>query len=248
MMCTQHKDCCSSKTAKQPAHQHSSCCGASHKDAHADEHHAGHNHSPAASCCSSSDSPDDDDDPERRSGQYQQRWNILGMDCPSCARKVETAVKKITDTQAVKVVFSTEKLIVDFDHSETEQKIEAAVRASGFRLQAPSHASAQGDNATPWYLDSDTQRIIGLGLGIAVAALAGMWNSTISQWLYTLVCLVGLAPIAASAWRLAKSGTPFAIETLMSVAALGALYLGATAEAAMVIFLFMIGERLEGYA
>ncbi len=34
----------------------------------------------------------------------------------------------------------------------------------------------------------------------------------------------------------------------MSVAAIGALYLGETAEAAMVLLLFLIGEQLEGYA
>ncbi|MGR5456277.1 HAD-IC family P-type ATPase, partial [Vibrio alfacsensis] len=44
------------------------------------------------------------------------------------------------------------------------------------------------------------------------------------------------------------SGTPFAIETLMSVAAIGALYLGETVEAAMVLLLFLIGERLEAFA
>ena len=31
----------------------------------------------------------------------------------------------------------------------------------------------------------------------------------------------------------------------MSVAAIGALFIGATAEAAMVLLLFLIGERLE---
>ncbi|MFC3023353.1 zinc/cadmium/mercury/lead-transporting ATPase [Vibrio zhugei] len=248
-MCTKHKECCSSKTAPQPAQQHASCCGGSDKHVHADEHHASHCHASTQSCCSSGDSPnDDDDDPERRSGQYQQRWTILGMDCPSCARKVETAVKQLADIQTAKVIFSTEKLVVNYDHAETEQKIEAAVRASGFRLQQTSHTSSQVNQSTPWYRDSETQRILGIGLGIAIAALAGLWNTTISQWVYTLVCLIGLLPIACSAWRLAKSGTPFGIETLMSVAALGALYLGATAEAAMVIVLFMIGERLEGYA
>lgn len=35
---------------------------------------------------------------------------------------------------------------------------------------------------------------------------------------------------------------------MMSVAAIGALFIGATAEAAMVLLLFLIGERLEGWA
>lgn len=248
-MCSKHKDCCSSKkTVSKPAHQHSSCCRASHQSMDTSDTHAGHNHSTAESGCSGGDSPDDDSEPERRAGQHQQRWTILGMDCPSCARKVETAVNKLADIEAVKVVFSTEKLIVDFNHAETEQKIEQAVNATGFRLHKSASHSSPAVDSSPWYKDSDTQRIIGLGFGVAIAALTGMWNTTLSQWMYVIVCLIGLIPIVGSAWRLAKSGTPFAIETLMSVAAIGALYLGATAEAAMVIVLFMIGERLEGYA
>jgi Cd2+/Zn2+-exporting ATPase len=60
--------------------------------------------------------------------------------------------------------------------------------------------------------------------------------------------LVGLYPIARQALRLMRSGSWFAIETLMSVAAIGALFIGATAEAAMVLLLFLVGERLEGWA
>lgn len=60
--------------------------------------------------------------------------------------------------------------------------------------------------------------------------------------------LVGLAPVVRQAWNLTRSGTPFAIETLMSIAAIGALFIGATEEAAMVLLLFMIGELLESYA
>lgn len=48
--------------------------------------------------------------------------------------------------------------------------------------------------------------------------------------------------------RQTRSGTPFAIETLMSIAAIGALFIGATAEAAMVLLLFMVGEKLEAFA
>ena len=60
---------------------------------------------------------------------------------------------------------------------------------------------------------------------------------------FTLTTIVGLVPIVKKAISLGKSGSPFSIETLMSIAAIGALYLGETAEAAMVILLFLIGDN-----
>jgi cation transport ATPase len=46
----------------------------------------------------------------------------------------------------------------------------------------------------------------------------------------------------------AVNGMPFTIETLMSVAAIGAVFIDASEEAAAVVFLFLVGELLEGVA
>jgi Zn2+/Cd2+-exporting ATPase len=60
--------------------------------------------------------------------------------------------------------------------------------------------------------------------------------------------VVGAAPLARRAWAAARSGQPFTIEALMTVAAGGALVIGAAEEAALVVFLFTVGEVLEGLA
>ncbi|WEF52024.1 heavy metal translocating P-type ATPase [[Pseudomonas] carboxydohydrogena] len=60
--------------------------------------------------------------------------------------------------------------------------------------------------------------------------------------------LVGLVPIGRRALAGAVSGTPFSIEMLMSIAAIGAVAIGAAEEAAVVVFLFAVGELLEGIA
>ena len=35
------------------------------------------------------------------------------MDCPSCARKIETAVSRVEGVTQARVLFATEKLVVD---------------------------------------------------------------------------------------------------------------------------------------
>ncbi len=59
---------------------------------------------------------------------------------------------------------------------------------------------------------------------------------------------VGLVPIARRALFGAMNGSPFSIETLMTVAAVGAVIINAAEEAAVVVFLFLVGELLEGIA
>ncbi|MGR7996414.1 heavy metal translocating P-type ATPase [Xanthobacter sp. ZOL 2024] len=66
--------------------------------------------------------------------------------------------------------------------------------------------------------------------------------------LFIAAMLVGLVPIARRAFAAAMNGMPFTIEMLMTVAALGAVVLGAAEEAAAVVFLFLVGELLEGVA
>lgn len=75
-----------------------------------------------------------------------------------------------------------------------------------------------------------------------------IFNPQAGEIAFIATTLVGLWPVLLQAIRQTRSGSPFAIETLMSIAALGALFIGATAEAAMVLLLFMIGERLESFA
>lgn len=59
---------------------------------------------------------------------------------------------------------------------------------------------------------------------------------------------IGLVPIARRAFAAAFAGTPFSIEMLMTIAAVGAVVIGATEEAATVVLLFLVGEMLEGVA
>ncbi len=55
-----------------------------------------------------------------------------------------------------------------------------------------------------------------------------------SYWAYGAAALAGLVPIAHRAAIGAVLGAPFGIETLMTLAALGAVLIGAAEEAAVV--------------
>ncbi|WP_217528840.1 zinc/cadmium/mercury/lead-transporting ATPase [Vibrio metschnikovii] len=223
-------------------HNQASCCSAASTP---------HQVQPEVACCSqpAKDMGTLADSACDSLAQYQRSWQVVGMDCPSCARKIETALQKIPDIVTAQVLFVTEKLVVQFNQQATVAAVEQAVSRAGFQIQhSTSKVASPHSSPRAWLTQADNRRLVLISSAMLVAALMTQWSSELAQWMFTLTCLLGLVPIARKAWQLAKSGTPFAIETLMTVAALGALYLGETAEAAMVLLLFLVGERLEGIA
>ncbi|MDY1038136.1 Zn(II)/Cd(II)/Pb(II) translocating P-type ATPase ZntA [Lelliottia sp. CFBP8978] len=168
-------------------------------------------------------------------------WIVNGMDCAACARKVENAVKQVPGVHHVQVLFATEKLVVSADQDVTA-RIEAAVTKAGYSLRSEN---APAEKTAPL---RENLPLITLIIMMALSWTLEQFNHPFGNLAFVATTLVGLFPVARQALRLMKSGSWFAIETLMSVAAIGALFIGATAEAAMVLLLFLIGERLEGWA
>jgi Cd2+/Zn2+-exporting ATPase len=187
--------------------------------------------------------PTPDVSPEPEAGIIRYSWYIDGMDCPACARKVENALRQVTGIASVRVAFVSEKLTVDAQR-DVRQAVSDAVTQIGFTLRDIDAAPAQP--RTAW---REQLPLLALAAMMAISWLLTQSGATqAGQIAFIVTTLVGLWPVARQALRLMRSGNPFAIETLMSVAAIGALFIGATAEAAMVLLLFMIGERLESWA
>lgn len=233
--------CCSGKS-KPTQHQHNSHCCDATASQHSHAEHGPHDNEHI------NDASTGDDDPPRESasGNLRHSWQVSGMDCPSCARKIETAVGRLDGVSQARVLFATERLVVDAAPTLSPSVIMEAVGAAGFTLSGSPSRSASAATQSSWLREN--AGIVSLAAMMALATLLGQVMPELGQWLFTLATLWGLWPVARKAWQLARSGTPFAIETLMSVAAVGALYLGETAEAAMVLLLFMLGEKLESYA
>ncbi|CAI1023014.1 Lead, cadmium, zinc and mercury-transporting ATPase [Serratia quinivorans] len=208
-----------------------------------------HTHDHGAGGCSADDHEDPDEESDRLaaaplSGSQRYSWKVTGMDCPSCAKKIENAVTALPGVDNARVLFATEKLVVDAQ-SDISLRIQDAVKQAGFTLLGTQ--TTQADQPKASRLGEFGPLLLLTTLMIVSWALS-MVNPQLSRIAFIATTLVGLAPVATKAVRLIRSGTPFAIETLMSVAAIGALFIGATAEAAMVLLLFMVGEMLESYA
>lgn len=249
-MCTKHQVCQSGKIKSAVAvGANDSCCAPAKPTLNITQASVVGSE---GSCCSSggcsSESAEDEGPAEPLESSIRHSWLVSGMDCPSCAQKLEKAITSVEGVTNAKVLFATEKLVVDFDNRAVAAVIEQVSQQTGFPLTSTDAPKPKAEKKGWLGIVKDNVQILSIAGAMAFAGIISDFNPTLSTWLFTLTCLLGLYPVAMKAVKLARSGTPFAIETLMSVAALGALYLGETAEAAMVLLLFLIGEKLEAYA
>ncbi len=206
-----------------------------------------------------------------------QEWSITGMDCAACATKIRSAVERLPGVTDVSVAVMAEKLTLKLDADTTPRaSVEATVTKLGYGIGAPKPARARNlvipsaarvaadhddhnspghihndpaDRGKHWYQTSKGKLVIGTGLLLAIAWLIKMLASEdIARWAFIAACLIGVAPVAKRAFAALRAGMPFTIEALMSIAAIGALFINAAEEAALVVFLFAVGEVLEGVA
>lgn len=204
----------------------------------------------------------------------QREWRVTGMDCGACASKVRGAVERLPGVDDVDVALMAERLRLTLDPNKTSaESVEKAVRGIGFGISPkgakpekpkggfilPDDAVLPGENpesadeppaevpAPAWYQTAKGRLVIGSG-----ALLGAAWASRlilppeVSHWVFVAATLIGLIPVARRAVAMARSGMPFTIEMLMTIAASGALVIGEPEEAALVVFLFAVGELLEG--
>jgi len=111
-------------------------------------------------------------------------------------------------------------------------------------LHGHDHTPTSGS----WWKSAKGRLTIASGAALIAAFAIHYAFPATGPWAFIAAMLIGLVPIARRAVIAAFAGIPFTIEMLMTVAAVGAVIIGAGEEAATVVFLFLIGELLEGVA
>nr|WP_325264254.1 heavy metal translocating P-type ATPase [uncultured Rhizobium sp.] len=220
----------------------------------------------------------------------QARYKVGGMDCASCATKIDTAVRRMPGVEDVSVSVAAGTMTVSHNDSADLSAVEKRVSGLGYPLRQLSqrnrsaelvvpvadhadhhdhdhgsshdHSHHEQDTAAteglhghdhgpmegPWWKSAKGRLTIMAGLAFAVAYGLGHLFPAYETYIFTAAMLIGLVPIARRAIMAALAGTPFSIEMLMTIAAVGAVVIDASEEAAAVVFLFLVGELLEGVA
>lgn len=229
------------------------------------------------------------------SSVLQTRFRVEGMDCASCAAKIDTAVRRMPGVDDVSVSVTAATMVVSHDDQSDLKAIGRKVEGLGYTVKqlgaadkeqqqaghehGPAckhshdhhhhhdegkptssgvvhqdnmpeglHGHDHGASDGPWWKSRKGRTTVSAGLALVGAYAVGYLYPSIEIYAFAIAMLVGLVPIARRAAMAALAGTPFSIEMLMTIAAVGALVIDATEEAAAVVFLFLVGELLEGVA
>lgn len=195
-------------------------------------------------------------------GPQALRYRVKGMDCPTCAGKIETAVSRLPGVADVRVNYGSQVLDLALDEDATTRtELEGRIERLGYGVAplptAADLALAQASGGGPPVETAEEpepplwrtrKALLGILIGALFAAgflVERVAPGVVGEYAYWPGALVGLAYYGRRAAVAAFAGTPFSIEMLMSVATAGALAIHAAEEAAIVVLLFTVGEMLE---
>jgi len=136
----------------------------------------------------------------------------------------------------------------DHDHEGHDHDHSGHAHSHGAEEVQGVRGHDHGPMTGPWWQSKKGRLTIFSGLALVIAYAVGHLVPAIASYAFIAAMLVGLVPIARRAIMAALAGIPFSIEMLMTIAAVGAVIINAGEEAATVVFLFLVGELLEGVA
>lgn len=190
--------------------------------------------------------------------QRETRFTVSGLDCANCAKSVETGVAGLNGVEAASLNFTTAVLRVDGDVAPAT--VIGRVRELGYDAQTMGEAAGQAatlEQPTALLPYLWQRRDTRLALIAALLLIPGvifeeiLGGTVISSPVFDVMALLAMIlagyPIALSAWRSLRINHEITINLLMTIAAVGAVIIGAYTEAGLVMVLFALGEALEGY-
>lgn len=170
---------------------------------------------------------------------------IEGMDCADCAAKLEKHIAHLPGVKEVTVNFGAAKLTVT--HQGPVTAIVDAIQMMGYR-GAVDHTSLTLPGPY-WkrnqYVVPTAISLLMLALGL-LAVATGLADPISKAFFIAGIVLGGFLP-AKNGLAVLINARQLDMNILMSIAVVGAAAIGEFVEAAAVVFLFSLGNALQGY-
>lgn len=173
-------------------------------------------------------------------------YRIQGLSCTNCAAKFEKNVQHIPGVTGTNLNFGAGKITVE--GRATLEELEAAGAFDNLQLQSIDEPVVTRNSS-----DSFIKRHLRLIIAVILILIAFSFqiqqgeNCSLATIFYLSAILIGGVSLFIEGFKdLLKLN--FSMETLMTIAIIGASLIGQWAEGAVVVLLFAISEALERYS
>jgi len=177
-----------------------------------------------------------------------QTLRLAGLDCPDCAMTLESGVSRLSGVIWVAVSVPASRMLVEYDKAVVlPRKIAEQIFSLGYRVVGIG-PEASLTFREKWWRNRRVLITGTCGLFVAAGFLTGWLGAPAlsSKILYLAASAAGGYPILRGAMGGLRART-LDMNALMSAAVIGAIFIGHEGEAASVVFLFALGNSLEGY-
>ncbi len=176
-------------------------------------------------------------------------FRLYGLDCADCALTVEEAVRRLGGVSHARVNYATARLEARFNpRLVSPEAISHTVQASGYtaRPEGVLEEATGGLSLVRPRRDLLTG-LSGLSLLAAWIGIPLGAPEPIRVAFYLLAIILGGYHVARSGITAVRAHRALDMNVLMTLAAMGAMLIGEWAEGAVTMFLFSLGNTLEGY-
>jgi Cd2+/Zn2+-exporting ATPase len=181
-------------------------------------------------------------------------FEVEGLDCADCALHLEEALRRTPGVERVEVDFALSRLrLLPRAGSEVVPAVEQVARQMGYALRSRDKTGEEGEEPT-WrgWLAYHRRDLATAGsglliaLGVVLRLLGG--SETAVGGAFVAAIAVGGFYVARAGWAALRTAHSLDMNALMTIAAVGAIFVGESAEGAVAMFLFSLGNSLESYS
>jgi len=171
-------------------------------------------------------------------------FRVEGMDCAHESGPILSALSGLPGVGRAVPSYSDSTLTVEFDpHAVSPERIAQAISGAGFKVRIDD----RGAEALTWWERHGrlaTTSVSGVALGTGLLLRFMGVRPPVAKLFLLAATVSGGWYVARRAWQALRHGQ-LEMNTLMGIAAVGAIFIGEWAEAGSAMFLFSLAQLLE---
>jgi Cd2+/Zn2+-exporting ATPase len=183
-------------------------------------------------------------------------YHVNGLDCADCALHLEEALRRTPGIGHVAVDFALARVrITPAGAADADTAAQRVAKEMGYPLTAEALRITDAAEVRPvsWrvWVRQHRRNLTTLSSGLLILLavglrLLGLPASAVAAT-YIAAIAAGSLTVARAGWASLRNARSLDMNALMTIAAVGSIFVGEWAEGAVAMFLFSLGNTLEGY-